>query len=430
MRIAIISDTHLGDTNSVMAFRDKTSGEIIVGSKYREFIKKVRDQFNGVQVDFLVLLGDILDFSISSYPEAYAIGQFFFQKLKDDNICREIIYVPGNHDYDIWHSVEYATNVTNRINNKKLPIPFRQSVPAILDDRQGTNMEGLTLLHVTPKNEDGGPKYAGLFMDNITDPPSHFNFVYPNIYLITHEESIIITHGQYLDVYWSVLGKWGLKIINGDLDLRDPRLMDLKEMVQVNFPLCQLNSSGLGQAGPLTFAIQKLEHEIKEKYFVRLNSYFYRLDKEIKEKHKGLTRLFLRWALKLVKHEALKALSRTKPARYREDFQKNPAVCERTQDYYSSSIYEIGEIEKIYDVKIPFPTTMIFGHTHKPIPFGSSKAPLLDIVQLPEGKKLVMYNTGGWLSSMSHKKQPQFCGAEIFFYETGKGISSVSITEW
>lgn len=428
MRLVIISDTHLGDTNSVMAFREKTSREIILGSKYVDFIKKVKAQFNGESADYLILLGDTLDFSIASYTEAYEIGRFFFQKLKEDNICKEIIYMPGNHDYDLWHTVEYETNVTNRLKNSKLPKPFRQSVPAIIDDRQGTPTEGLTLLNVTPQVEKDRPKYAGLFLDNITNPPTPFNFVYPNIYLVTPDESIIITHGQYLDVYWSMLGKWALKIIADDLDLHDPRLMDLKEMIQVNFPLCQLNSSGLGQAGPLTGVIQKLEHEIKEKYFDRLKIYFYRMDQEIKKKHTGVSRFFIRLALKLFTHEIIKGLSRSKAARYREDFLENKEICERTQDYYTSSIYEINGIKEKYNVEIPFPTTMIFGHTHKAIPFGSDKAPILNMSQLPPEKKFTMYNTGGWLSSFNERNQPDFCGAEIFFYETGKGISSVSVT--
>ena len=38
-----------------------------------------------------------------------------------------------------------------------------------------------------------------------------------------------------------------------------------------------------------------------------------------------------------------------------------------------------------------------------------------------------MFNTGGWLNKMDENNQPRFTGAEIFFYETGKGLSSESV---
>ena len=427
MKIAIISDIHLGDIKSVIAFRDEASGEIVLGSKYRELVKKIKEKFNGQELDYLVLLGDVLDFSISSYSNAYDIGKYFFQQLKNDNICKEIIYVPGNHDYDLWHTMEYQANVTNRIGKGKLPKPFRHSIPAIIDDRKDVATRGFTLHNVSVNVQEGGPKYAGLFLDSITDPPTPFNFVCPNIYLVTPEESVIITHGQHMDTYWCGLGKWSLGIINGDMDLKDQKLYDLREMMGVNFPLAQLNSSGLGQAGPLTPVIQKLMHETKEKHYTRIKTYLYRMDQEIKAHHKGITRFFLRLALKLAKHELIKGLKNSKYARYREDFLKDAQVCERTTDYYSSSVYEIGEIKVRYGVDIPLPTIMIMGHTHRPIPWGSDKAPILPMPQLPEGKTLSIYNTGGWLNKMDENCQSQFCGAEIFCYETGKGISSVSI---
>jgi predicted phosphodiesterase len=427
MKIAIISDIHLGDTQSVMAFRDNMSKEIVLGSKYNEFIEKIRGKFNGAKLDYLVLLGDILDFSIASYYEAFEIGKFFFQHLKDDDITKEIIYLPGNHDYDLWHTIEYEINVTNRLKNGKLPKAFRHSIPAIIDDRKGAFTKGFTLHNVKAKTSTNKPKYAGLFLDYITEPKTPFNFVHPNIYLITDEESVLITHGQYLDAYWSILGKWSLEILNGDMNLQNTNKLNLKEMVAINFPLSTLNCSGLGQAGPLTGVIKKLEHELKDKYFVRLKTYFNRVDQELKNNFKGLSRLFLRAAFKLTTCETLKAMKKQKSARFREDFLKDKQVCERTRDFYNSTVLEIGELQRRYDINIPYPTLMIFGHTHRPIPMGSDKAPVLEMSQLPKGKKLTMVNTGGWLTKVNENNQSQFSGAEIFFYDTGAGISSVSI---
>lgn len=114
-------------------------------------------------------------------------------------------------------------------------------------------------------------------------------------------------------------------------------------------------------------------------------------------------------------------------ARYRLEFFEDSKVSQRFKDFYNSTVYEIEEIKDKYGTEIPAPSHMIFGHTHQPIPWGSPKAPAIELPQLPKGKTFAMYNTGGWLNKMDENDQPRFCGAEIFFFETGEGLSSVSV---
>lgn len=434
MRIAIISDAHLGDPMSVLAFRDRKSGEIREGEQYTEFKAAIRKKTGGTPLDYLVLLGDILDFSVASYNESYAIGQFFFQKLIDDKITDEIIYVPGNHDFDLWDTVEYQVNVTNRLIKGKLPEPFRMSVPGILDDRESSPNRGFTLHTVKPQSGKT-PKYAGLFLDNITSPPTPFNFAYPNLYLVSNndnnnenkDETILITHGQYLDAYWSIMGKWAHKIIAGDLELKDPSLLDLKEMVAMNIPLSQLACSGAGQAGPLSRVAQKLEHELKDHELERAEKYLNRVGLEIKKRSSGFWGQLKKWAYGIAKKESLKAMSEVETSRYRVEFMEDPKVRERFKDFYSATACEIQEMNRQRGMNLPLPTTMIFGHTHQPIPWNSPHSPSIQLPQLNGEKLFYMYNTGGWLNKKGADGKPEFCGAEIFFYETGKGMSSVNI---
>lgn len=111
MRIAIISDTHLGDPKSTMA------NKMGVGRGYGRFCSIINEKL-GSKIDYLVLLGDIMDFAVSSYQEAYEAGRQFFIRLKRDNIAQEIIYVPGNHDFDIWHAIEFeAENIQKGIDH-------------------------------------------------------------------------------------------------------------------------------------------------------------------------------------------------------------------------------------------------------------------------------------------------------------------------
>jgi metallophosphoesterase superfamily enzyme len=112
VKIAVISDLHLGDPNSIMA------NQRAPGPGYEKFKSNVTDRFKG-PMDYLVLLGDVMDFAVSRYQEAYQAGKVFFNQLVKDNIAGEIIYIPGNHDFDLWHVVEYEVNIINKIARNK-----------------------------------------------------------------------------------------------------------------------------------------------------------------------------------------------------------------------------------------------------------------------------------------------------------------------
>ncbi len=427
IRLAIISDVHLGDPMSVLARRDPETGVIGKGSKYDLFKESIRNAFEGQPPDYLVLLGDIIDFSVASYNETYAVARFFFQALKDDNLGKEMIYIPGNHDYDMWHTVEYQVNVTNRLLDRQLPTPFRMSVPGMIDDREDSPQQGFQLYHVKPHTGGNRSRYAGLFLDNITDPVTPFNFVYPNLYLVTQDETLLITHGQYLEAYWSVLGKLALKLAGDHMGLRSPDRLTLKEMVALNFPLCQLASSGTGQAGSLSGVIHYLEKDLREHDLERVSLYLNRLGKEICKGTRGFWGVMKRLAFWFGKREVLKSLAAVETSRYRVEFMEDPKVRERFKDYYDATVFEVETLREEYRMDIPPPTRMIFGHTHQPIAWDSPKAPNIRLPHLPENRRFYMYNSGGWLNKESENGVPEFCGAELFFYQTGKGMWSEPI---
>jgi len=429
MRLAIISDIHLGDSQSAVAFRGQDGKHISIGAKYGELLSAVRAQSGERPLDYLVLLGDIFDFSVASYADAYEVGKSFFQRLRDDEIANEIIYVPGNHDFDLWSTVEYQVNVTSRFGRGKLPRRFRMSVPGIIDDRADAIEGRFVLRGVSPRVQarEPGQRYGGLFLDDITSPPTPFNFAFPNVYLLTNAESVLLTHGQYLEPYWSVMGRWAQYLFDGALDLKSGGLIDLEEMVALNFPLSQLGCSVLGQAGPLTEIVQKLEHEIKQKDLGNVAGYLDRAGDEIRKGVKGVLRWVFPIAYRLVKKEVLRRLAQMEDTRYSTKFAEDPRVRRMLADFYASTAYEISQLKEKYGVDIPLPTSMIMGHTHQPIPWQSPRAPTIRLPQLPGDKPFSLYNTGGWLYRREADGQLSFCGAEVFFYESGKGISSKAI---
>ena len=87
------------------------------------------------QVDYLVLLGDIIDLSVAGCEDAYRDAKVFFTALQRDGLARELVYVPGNHDFDIWNVVEHQVSVINQLKQGELPRPFKRAVPGVIDAR-------------------------------------------------------------------------------------------------------------------------------------------------------------------------------------------------------------------------------------------------------------------------------------------------------
>ena len=388
--------------------------------------------------DYLILLGDILDFSVTSYENAYKAGKTFFSLIKKDNIADQIIYVPGNHDYDIWSVVEYEVNIIYQIKHGRLPRKFRMAVPGIIDDRGNSPQRGFTLPGVE-KRTGGYYSYGGLFLDSITrnydnksnsieGGNSHFVFAYPDIYLVNDDESVLMTHGQYLESYWSLLSEWAPRIFKSDLPLGSE--MDIAELVGINFPFNQLACSGVGQAGVLSAVISELQSQIKKgdvkkakKYLDNLDNY---LDKNVFDYNKWYQ--FIDEALtdlisNKVKEKIVDLISSQKDTRYNEKFFDNLEVRKRFMNYYQACLAELNNLKSLYNVSIPVPRKAIFGHTHQPIPLNDRDVPEMPV----SGNSTVkLYNTGGWLWKEEENKKV-FCGAEVFKYETGVGFSSVSI---
>jgi hypothetical protein len=423
MRISIISDVHLGDPMCQLASfgEPELKRSPNVGPKYDAFCAAA-----GQNNDFLILLGDIFDFSIASYEESYAVAKVFFQRLQRDKITKQIIYVPGNHDFDLWYLYEYDVNVIRRINESRPPRAFRYSVPGILDCRSDRVGEAYSLLGVN-RNPDSPSGYGGLFLDRITRNEDHtgadmpFAFAYPNVYLLTDEYTVLLTHGHYLEPYWSSLSEWAPKIAKADLGVGD--VLSLSEMVAINFPLNQLACSGTGQAGPLTRVIRQLAQEMKEQNLTRVKQYLANFDDEIDRMTPS------RWLLdpqEAIRDAAcnygtkwfVSQLERLRTTRFNEEFLRTKDTLDRFRRFFEATLLEIERINQQTKLAISNPRFVIFGHTHEPILWGAETAPW---TQSTGGQRLTLYNTGGWLVHKDEKTGQMIpCSGAVFTYDSDK----------
>lgn len=431
MKIAITSDIHLGDPNCVLIGKDSS-----LGSKFDEFKKTLKEKG---KINYLILLGDIFDFSIRSYEQVYTIAEKFFCEIQE---CTEqIIYVPGNHDFEFWHILEHEVNIINKIKHDKMPTKFRWSVPGVVDDRQEKEEDKFTLPKVTPKSEDSIEKYGDVFLSDITTIQNSendrllFNVAYPNVYIITKSgECVLLTHGQYFEPYWSLTGEWALKIAKKDITLANKKegQLNIEEIVAFNFPLSQLASSGVGQAGTLTQIVRKIQREVKDKDLRRVRKYLEKLDDEILDKEFKYRSFDPReWAtdamLGIIKSVIIDRLGNYEPARFNKyGLTETPEGEQRVANFYRASLREIdglGKLESGRAVHIPNPPhRVIFGHTHQPIPWDDKNSK-----HTVDNITFSLHNTGGWLTRKGRNKKDEFCGASIFFYETTRGFYSKTI---
>jgi UDP-2,3-diacylglucosamine pyrophosphatase LpxH len=430
MRIAVLSDTHFGDDLCTLVRRGARGGPAEPGPGYAPLRQAVG------HADYLVLLGDVIDFSVASYEDAYGAAKAFFVALQRDGLAREIVYVPGNHDFDIWNVVEHQVNVINQVKQGGLPRPFKRAVPGVIDARERHPRLRLPDVPSRPEWHTARTDYGGLFLDHITlgcpegdgGPKGErltFDFAYPNLYLVTAEgESVLLTHGHYFDAYWTLLGEWAVRLARDDLPQERPGELTVRELVGVNFPFHQLACSGIGQAQPLTAVARRLELELSAGRTDRLRRYLERLEDAVADRSLPLlTRLARRWLARRARAVVVAALADEERARFSRSFLARPPVRERFRRYYRSCLAELARLRHEHGVDLPAPGHVIFGHTHQPIPWGSDE--LADTV---DGHAVHFCNTGGWLLRKRADGRLEHPGAQVVIYETGVGLRSVAVT--
>ncbi|MBI5533962.1 MAG: metallophosphoesterase [Deltaproteobacteria bacterium] len=415
MKIAIASDLHLGDITCSLASFDR-AGVVQLGPKYAEFKDAVADS------DYLVLVGDVLDFSVANYDTAFAAAQLFFTQLNRDGVTKQIVYVPGNHDYTLWTTVLQQANVINPIAAHGAP-RRRWTVPGILDFQTGK----LLLAGVSP---DPAGNYGGLFLDELSRigaaapaTPITFNVVYPNLYLVPAPgESILVTHGHYFDAYWSFLREFARKIARTDLRLLGGAQPDVADYVALNLPLNELASASIGQSAGLSDIARAIQKEVKAGDLTRVTLYMNRLvaylDSLIKFDgvFSPLKEYLSDKCLEAVRDFALKGLTSypDHAPRYRTDYLKSADVQARVRGYLDACLLEMSFTQACTGVTLSQPSTVLFGHTHDPLPLNVT--PAMQLVHW--GKCIRFYNTGGWLKDET---------AIVFRYESGAAPSCVVV---
>jgi hypothetical protein len=99
LKILAISDTHLGEDVSLLSYPQGC----------QHLWRELRKQFgygletqDRIDVDELILIGDIPDRALSSTAEIMTATANFIQMLGSVANVKKGVYIPGNHDHTIW----------------------------------------------------------------------------------------------------------------------------------------------------------------------------------------------------------------------------------------------------------------------------------------------------------------------------------------
>jgi predicted MPP superfamily phosphohydrolase len=109
LKVLAISDTHLGEETSLLSFPQglqhvwSTLVHEFWGNLFPEFDPDPKkDPRKQVEIEELILLGDIADRTLSSTSQIYNHYHAFSQMLGSVAKIAKGVYVPGNHDHTMW----------------------------------------------------------------------------------------------------------------------------------------------------------------------------------------------------------------------------------------------------------------------------------------------------------------------------------------
>jgi len=391
MKIGVISDTHFGNPDCSLV-----DGEELTGT-YKRLRSAIRAFSEKKPLDFLVLNGDIMDFSTNPIEKSLIAARPFFQGVFRDKLARQLIYIPGNHDKRVWNAVEWETNVIGQLSRHEVPRKPRRTQPGVIDTSAGTvKLSGVS--HVPGKKRYGNLFLEGLFKKGSTLP---ILVAYPNLYIKTPEDLIMITHGHTMDLAWVLLSE----LLGGVVKEGQLSLVELEEF---NAPINSFMCTGVGHGGEMSELFYRIKKEARQGKSRELKNAMTGLipvlDKMIPL---GLFEFLDNALLQGLKMLAVFiANNRVKDPRYNEKYFTDPDRKNRFSRFFSATCGEAALLD------LAPPGKMVYGHTHEIIP-ASAPFPFKGLEEL-NGEDLLMYNTGGWL-----KDGPGNAGI-FFIEETGK----------
>jgi len=119
-------------------------------------LEKLAEQIDSLgKIDELIIVGDFMDFSLTSLRGAYQNARDFFGIIGKLHSVEEILYLPGNHDHHLWLELVETEEVIEKIKQGHIPLPMDQYVDKLVDRSFGDKSKEIFLNSLLPERNDG-----------------------------------------------------------------------------------------------------------------------------------------------------------------------------------------------------------------------------------------------------------------------------------
>jgi predicted phosphodiesterase len=389
MSIAVISDTHLGDASSRLVDNNGRFSPDLPA--YQSLKNGILEFTGGKSLNHLVLCGDIMDFAIESVSKAITIARPFFAQIAADRLTESIVYVPGNHDKQVWDGLEWDTSVLGNLSDYRDPTPFKRVQPAHIDATGQLTLQGLS---AKATNTVGEIFLRGLFRDSPGNPK--IAIAYPNLYIERQGKSVIVTHGHLFETAWVLLSD----LLHGVAGLPDE--LSLAQLEEWNVPLTSMSCTGVGSGGEVSQLFYEIEREAYEKRTDTLSATLGQVLPRLKDEFGMNCLLRTLFPNSLLQKAILSLVSKkAEDPRAPGDYLADSMRLKHFTGFLRATNAELRNLS------LPASDALIFGHTHQPISSNNPYRPQL----FPN---MTLFNTGGWLKESE---------AAVFIIDGGQIVS-------
>ena len=360
IKYIVLSDLHLGEEDSLFTPVKKGENSLLFAfaDALQYLVKDTKDK------PTLILNGDILGLSFSTYQESLTVFDQFIKIIAtDQKICKRIAYIPGNHDHHIWQlsmESQYRRKLENR--NAQDPIPKMDRISSAIYE------EGV-------KSE-----FIEAFVNGTDVMQTELKVLYPNMIIPSNDSNqpfVLIHHGHFAESTYQFISN-ALQ----SLYPKETAPLTLDELEADNGAWINFAFSELGRSGAAGEKFEKLMNTLSS------IEMFDEASGELSENvAKALDYPFIPF------HAAEKFLTRR--------LIQNIANKIRSERYQAGTVCSDeamnGLTEYIEKYCVPQmrakgwngeATTLIWSHTHKPF---SKKT------CTPSYDQLKVINTGGWV---------------------------------
>jgi UDP-2,3-diacylglucosamine pyrophosphatase LpxH len=375
IRYVVLSDMHLGAENSLLT--DLTDGTVDTDTvkpaplliKLAECLREIISKNKGSQKPTLVLNGDLAELALTTSDKAGMAYQRFLELVMPDDgellFDKEILFLPGNHDHNLWERARFYYNI-EQIRNIK---PGEKITPGI---------------HVTKMFSP--PVIESAFLTILLQCYPHLKDAsvkvsYPAHAVLNEQNNkcIIFCHGHYIESMYSLM-----------TSLRDDIFPDrinpetLGELETENFAWVDFFWSDLGRSGSVGKDIDLIYDKLQSP--AEVNILLENIATSLtKKKKKGIIRWLEKKALLFILKLSVGHMASTE--RDQPDVELSPDATQGLKNLMENEIY--NQLRTELGNTIPDDISFIFGHTHKPF---QRKMKFNNYAN-----EVKVFNSGGWV---------------------------------